>query len=263
MFRHLRTKLTVLYASLFGVSLLLAAAAVYTAIASNAERAVRRGLQLPLVGFNRHEGCPGQRFVGQIFAAMSNQLEECVVRVADPAQVIAKDDADHVRVDHAPEADIALAQRPLVIGQPRDFLMGSDTAGDPAIGRAQRRDARHVEASAPLDADRRFMAAQRRQMAMNQGMVFAAIQEDIRKRSSDGAARLDSELLQQLAPDERDDETLVGRPDRGRQMREQLIQCKIPRIARGGRVDGRRPRHGGRVRLGVAHWRAIMRGFRT
>jgi len=44
-FRHLRTKLTVLYAGLFGVSLVLVSATVYGVIAANAERAVRGELE--------------------------------------------------------------------------------------------------------------------------------------------------------------------------------------------------------------------------
>ncbi len=53
MFRRLRTRLTVLYAGLFAVSLILVSAAVYTAIASNAERAVRGELEASGTVFDR------------------------------------------------------------------------------------------------------------------------------------------------------------------------------------------------------------------
>ena len=64
MFRHLRTKLTVLYAGLFGVSLILVSAAVYAAIASNAELAVHRELEASSTVFDR------------IWALRSQQLED-------------------------------------------------------------------------------------------------------------------------------------------------------------------------------------------
>jgi EAL domain-containing protein (putative c-di-GMP-specific phosphodiesterase class I)/GGDEF domain-containing protein len=53
MFTRLRTKLTVLYAGLFGLTLLLIASTVYLAIASNAERQVRGELQASGTVFDR------------------------------------------------------------------------------------------------------------------------------------------------------------------------------------------------------------------
>src|SRR5689334_14255605 len=53
MFRRLRTKLTVLYAGLFGASLMLVALAVYAAVSTNAERAVRSELQASSTVFDR------------------------------------------------------------------------------------------------------------------------------------------------------------------------------------------------------------------
>src|SRR6476620_4761552 len=53
MFTRLRTRLTVLYAGLFGIALLLTAAAVFTAIRSNAERAIRQELTASGTVFDR------------------------------------------------------------------------------------------------------------------------------------------------------------------------------------------------------------------
>lgn len=64
MFSRLRTKLTVLYAGLFGASLMLVAMAVYIAVSSNAERAVRSELEASSTVFDR------------IWALRSQQLQE-------------------------------------------------------------------------------------------------------------------------------------------------------------------------------------------
>jgi len=64
MFRHLRTKLTVLYAGLFGAALILVSLAVYAAIASNAERVVRHELEASGTVFDR------------LWAMRSRQLED-------------------------------------------------------------------------------------------------------------------------------------------------------------------------------------------
>ncbi|MFI4935074.1 MAG: putative bifunctional diguanylate cyclase/phosphodiesterase [Caulobacterales bacterium] len=53
MFRHLRTKLTVLYAGLFGAALVVIAASVYVAIAANAERVVKGELEASGTVFDR------------------------------------------------------------------------------------------------------------------------------------------------------------------------------------------------------------------
>jgi diguanylate cyclase (GGDEF)-like protein len=53
MFRHLRTKLTVLYAGLFGVALLLVSLAVYAAISTNARGVVRGELLASGAAFDR------------------------------------------------------------------------------------------------------------------------------------------------------------------------------------------------------------------
>ena len=53
MFRHLRTKLTVLYAGLFGIALLLVSLAVYTAISTNARGVVRGELLASGAAFDR------------------------------------------------------------------------------------------------------------------------------------------------------------------------------------------------------------------
>jgi signal transduction histidine kinase len=53
MFKHLRTKLTVLYAALLGVGLIVLSVVVYSAIATNAERLVRKELEASSTVFDR------------------------------------------------------------------------------------------------------------------------------------------------------------------------------------------------------------------
>jgi signal transduction histidine kinase len=53
MFKHLRTKLTVLYAALLGVGLIVLSVVVYSAIATNAERLVRKELEASATVFDR------------------------------------------------------------------------------------------------------------------------------------------------------------------------------------------------------------------
>ena len=53
MFKHLRTKLTVLYAALLGVGLIVLSVIVYSAIAGNAERLVRKELEASATVFDR------------------------------------------------------------------------------------------------------------------------------------------------------------------------------------------------------------------
>ena len=53
MFKHLRTKLTVLYAALLGAGLLVLSVVVYSAIATNAERLVRKELEASATVFDR------------------------------------------------------------------------------------------------------------------------------------------------------------------------------------------------------------------
>ena len=64
MFRRLRTKLTVLYAGLFGLSLVLVSAAVYAAVSSNVGKGVRSELEASSTVFDR------------IWALRAQQLED-------------------------------------------------------------------------------------------------------------------------------------------------------------------------------------------
>src|SRR4249919_1077970 len=64
MFRRLRTKLTVLYAGLFGLSLILVSVTVYAGVSKTAERTVRGELEASGTVFDR------------IWAMRAQQLED-------------------------------------------------------------------------------------------------------------------------------------------------------------------------------------------
>ncbi len=119
MFRHLRTKLTVLYASLFGVSLLLASVAVYTAIASNAERAVRRELESSGTVFDR------------IWTLRSRQLQ-------DGAALLARDFGfrEAVATKDAATIESALGNLRVRFGADLAFIVGLDGNVTAADGRS-------------------------------------------------------------------------------------------------------------------------------
>ena len=109
MFRHLRTKLTVLYAGLFGLSLILVALAVYTAISTNAERAVRSELQASGTVFDR------------IWALRSQQLE-------DGANLLSRDFGFRAAVATHDAATItsALVNLRTRLGADTAFIVGLD-----------------------------------------------------------------------------------------------------------------------------------------
>jgi EAL domain-containing protein (putative c-di-GMP-specific phosphodiesterase class I)/GGDEF domain-containing protein len=118
MFRHLRTKLTVLYAGLFGVSLILVAAAVYAAVSSNAERAVRGELQASSTVFDR------------IWALRSRQLQ-------DGATLLSRDFGFREAVATQDGATIrsALANLSGRLGADAAFIVGVDGQVAAADGR--------------------------------------------------------------------------------------------------------------------------------
>lgn len=119
MFRRLRTKLTVLYAGLFGASLLLVAVAVYAAVASNAERQVRGELQASGTVFDR------------IWALRKQQLE-------DGAVLLSRDFGFREAVATGDEATIRSALTNLSgrLGADAAFIVGVDGRVAAADGRA-------------------------------------------------------------------------------------------------------------------------------
>ena len=134
MFRHLRTKLTVLYAGLFGASLILAAAAVYVVITANAERAVRGELTASSTVFNR------------IWALRSQGLE-------DGAALLSRDFGFREAVASRDAATIrsALGNLRARLGADVAFIVGLDGSVTPADGRPVNLDA--ARQLAALDGD--------------------------------------------------------------------------------------------------------------
>ena len=136
MFRRLRTKLTVLYAGLFGASLILVSVAVYVAIASNAERAVHRELEASSTVFDR------------IWTLRSQQLE-------DGAGLLSRDFGFRAAVATGDEPTIrsALGNLRVRLGTDLAFIIGLD-------GRAISADSQPVSAAASkaltsLDSDQK------------------------------------------------------------------------------------------------------------
>jgi EAL domain-containing protein (putative c-di-GMP-specific phosphodiesterase class I)/GGDEF domain-containing protein len=118
MFRRLRTRLTVLYAGLFGASLMLVAAAVYAAISSNAERAVRGELAASSTVFDR------------IWALRSQQLQ-------DGATLLSRDFGFREAVATGDAATIRSALTNLSgrLGADLAFIVGVDGRVSAADGR--------------------------------------------------------------------------------------------------------------------------------
>jgi diguanylate cyclase (GGDEF)-like protein len=117
MFRHLRTKLTVLYAGLFGVALILVSSAVYTAISSNARGVVRGELLSSGTVFDR------------IWAMRAGQLQAS-------AGLLSRDFGFREAVASHDEATIrsALENLRVRLGIDMAFIVGVDgqiTGGDP------------------------------------------------------------------------------------------------------------------------------------
>jgi diguanylate cyclase (GGDEF)-like protein len=117
MFRHLRTKLTVLYAGLFGVALILVSLAVYAAISSNARGVVRGELLSSGTVFDR------------IWAMRADQLQAS-------AGLLSRDFGFREAVASHDEATIRSALENLRVRLAIDmaFIVGVDgriTGGDP------------------------------------------------------------------------------------------------------------------------------------
>ncbi|MDB5458841.1 MAG: hypothetical protein JWO72_582, partial [Caulobacteraceae bacterium] len=133
MFRHLRTKLTVLYAGLFGVALMLVSLAVYTAISTNARGVVRGELLSSGTVFDR------------IWAMRAGQLQAS-------ASLLSRDFGFREAVASRDDATIDSALENLRVRLDIDmaFIVGVDGqvtgGGDPkALAEAGRRITRAVD----------------------------------------------------------------------------------------------------------------------
>ena len=136
MFRHLRTKLTVLYAGLFGASLLLLAAAFYLVISSQALRAVGDELTASATVFNR------------IWTLRSQQLQEgagLLSRDFGFREAVATKDAATIRS--------ALSNLGARLGADRAYIVSLDGTALAADGRPIDPDAAKVLRSLDQDAD--------------------------------------------------------------------------------------------------------------
>jgi EAL domain-containing protein (putative c-di-GMP-specific phosphodiesterase class I)/GGDEF domain-containing protein len=136
MFRHLRTRLTVLYAGLFGASLLLLAAALYAVIAGNAERQVGDELTSSATVFNR------------IWVLRSQQMQEGAALLSRDfgfREAVASKDAATIRS--------ALANLAGRLGADRAFIVGLDGSATAADGRPIAATAAKVLASLDQDED--------------------------------------------------------------------------------------------------------------
>ena len=136
MFRRLRTRLTVLYAGLFGACLLLLAAALYGVIAANAFREVGDELTASATVFNR------------IWALRSQQLQEGAALLSRDfgfREAVASRDAATIRSALGNLAGRLNADRAFIVG-----LDGSVTAAD---GKPVGSGAARVLASLEQDAD--------------------------------------------------------------------------------------------------------------
>jgi len=135
-FRHLRTKLTVLYAGLFGASLLLLAAALYGVITSEADRTVGDELTASATVFDR------------IWAMRSQELQEGAALLSRDfgfREAVASKDAATIRSALGNLADRLHADRAYIVG-----VDGSATAAD---GRPIEPAAARVLASLDQDED--------------------------------------------------------------------------------------------------------------
>ena len=118
MFRHLRTRLTVLYAGLFGASLLLLAGALYAVITGNAVREVGDELTASATVFNR------------IWTLRSQQMEEGAALLSRDfgfREAVASRDAATIR-----SALVNLADR---LGADRAYIVNLDGSAVSADGR--------------------------------------------------------------------------------------------------------------------------------
>jgi len=131
MFTHLRTRLTVLYASLFAVALLLTASAVYTAIRSNAEQSIRQELAASGTVFDR------------IWSLRSQQLR-------DSADILARDFGFREAVATGDRATVESAldnlrrrlsiERAFIVGMDGDIIGADGLEGGDALWEALSKD---------------------------------------------------------------------------------------------------------------------------
>ncbi len=136
MFRHLRTRLTVLYAGLFGACLLLLALALYAVIAGNAFRDVGDELTASATVFNR------------IWALRSEQMQEGAALLSRDfgfREAVASKDAATIRS--------ALGNLASRLGADRAFIVGLDGSATAADGRPLEPGAAKVLASLDQDED--------------------------------------------------------------------------------------------------------------
>jgi len=178
MFRHLRTRLTVLYAALFGVALTLISLAVYTAVTSNAEKVTRQQLAASGMVYDR------------LWSQRSQQLE-------DDAALLSRDFGFRTAVATHDKATIQSALENLRqrLGIDVAFIVGVDGAvtvsNDQAIGDAAKAVSAAVQAEdAPAGV-----------MVIN-GRPFQAIASPILSPTVTGwvvfAARLDDREMASL-----------------------------------------------------------------
>jgi EAL domain-containing protein (putative c-di-GMP-specific phosphodiesterase class I)/GGDEF domain-containing protein len=136
MFRHLRTKLTVLYAGLFGACLMLVAAALYAVISGQTLRAVGDEMTTSATVFNR------------IWTMRSQQLQEgagLLSRDFGFREAVATKDAATIR-----SALANLGQR---LGADRAYIVNLNGSAVAADGRPIEPEAARVLASLDQDAD--------------------------------------------------------------------------------------------------------------
>ncbi|MBC7768441.1 MAG: EAL domain-containing protein [Phycisphaerales bacterium] len=182
MFKRLSTKLTVLYAGLFGVALFAVALMVYLAISDNAARMVRRELQANGAVFDR------------VWAMREQQL-------SDSADILSRDFGfrDAVATMDAPTIDSALDNLRQRLQIDRAFMMSIDGR---LVGLDGAGDAEADLLWAALDADERAAG-----VLMLDGRPFQAVSAPIRAPNLIGWMVFAAELspahlhsLEELAP---------------------------------------------------------------
>jgi hypothetical protein len=83
-------------------------------------------------------------------------------------------------------------------------------------------------------------------MPLNEGMVFPAVEEELREGSADQAVGCQAETTEQGALDERDTEAIVGDPDGRREIGEDSLASGVRR-GPSGRTRSRSARSGWRA----------------
>src|SRR4030095_7967263 len=118
----------------------------------------------------------------QVFARAADDLQKRVVGIGNVAAVVAERDAHRAGVDDAMEPYVAFAERALVIRQPSDFEVDAHAADDAIVRAAKGRDSNGVQPAAPLDPYARFMSVEGRQVALDYGVIFPPVEEDVLNR---------------------------------------------------------------------------------